>query len=87
MAAAPVVVAAPPIASGGIAPTGGRGGGSTSFGIRGGFVGAGIGGGVITEMIGADTIQYRDDTATRMSITVNQASVTGLEIIVRSPAR
>jgi hypothetical protein len=83
--AAPLVLSGPPIASGGIAKAGG--GSSTSFGISGGFVGGTIGGGVITETTGATTIEYRDDTATRMSITVNQASVTGLEVIVRSPAR
>ena len=71
--------------SGGIAQAGG--GGFTSFGISGGFVGGTAGGGVITETSGATTTQYREDTATRLSITVNQASVTGLEIVVRSPAR
>jgi hypothetical protein len=51
------------------------------------FVGGTIGGGVITETSSGTTIQYRDDTATRVSITITQASVTGLEVVVRSPPR
>ena len=84
VAIAPLVLAGPPIAVGGM---GGGAGGATAFGISGGFVGGTIGGGVMTETNGATTFQYTDDTATRLPITINQASVTGLEVVVRSRAR
>jgi hypothetical protein len=41
----------------------------------------------MTETSNGTTIQYRDDTATRVPVTVNQANVSGLEVVVRPPAR
>jgi hypothetical protein len=85
LAEAPVLISGSPDATGGVAATGG--GGFTSFGVSSGWVGGTISAGVITETGNGATIQYRDDTATRVPITINQANVTGLEVIVRSPLR
>jgi hypothetical protein len=51
------------------------------------LVGGSISGGVTTEITDGTTTEYRDDTGTRMPVTVNQANVSGLEIIVRRLAR
>jgi hypothetical protein len=43
-------------------------------------------GGVMTETSSSGaTVQYRDDMATRLSIAINQAGVSGLEVVVRTP--
>ena len=44
-------------------------------------------GGVATESTNGVTSEYRDDNATCLPITLNEASVTGLEIVARRPAR
>jgi len=84
LAVAPVVLsrAAPP-------PSGpAQSGGALSFGVSGGFVSGSVGGGLTTET-GPDgtTVHYADDTATRVPVTVNDANVSGLEVVVRPPAR
>ena len=86
LAAAPVVIASPPNRVG--VPPAGGGSRTTWVGATTGVVGGTVGGGVITETSSSGrTIQYRDDTATRVPITVNQANVSGLEVIVRPPPR
>ena len=85
VAAAPVVLAAPPNSAVGGGATGG--GSFASFGATSGFAGGLVGGGVITEMSGGTMIQYHDDAATEVPIVIDQASVTGLEVVVRAPAR
>jgi len=37
----------------------------------------------MTETFNDTTVQYRDDRATRAPITVNEANVSGLQMIVR----
>ena len=59
----------------------------SSFSISGGVASRTSGGGVITETSNGTTIRYRDDTATRVPITVNEANVSGLEVTVRPRAR
>ena len=85
LAAAPLVMSGPTDGRGG--GVGAASGGFTWFGISGGAMGGAIGGGVTTETSNGTTIQYRDDTATRVPITVDEANLSGLEVIVRPPAR
>lgn len=59
------------------------GSGGLTVGLSGGIVGGSVGNGVMTETRDGTTVQYRDDTATRMPITVGYANVSGLEVIVR----
>lgn len=84
VAVAPVVLsrAAPP-------PSGpAQSGGTFSFGVSGGIVSGTVGGGLTTETRpDGTTVHYADDTATRVVVTVNDANVSGLEVVVRSPAR
>jgi hypothetical protein len=86
LAAAPVVISGP--ADGrrgsGVAVSGGS---FTSFGGGVSFARETSGGGVTTETSNGTTIQYRDDTATRVPIAVNQANLSGLEVIVKRPGR
>ena len=59
----------------------------TSGTVTGGVVsGFGVGG-VTTETVNGLTTQYRDDAGTRVVVTVNDASVAGVEVAVRAPAR
>ena len=60
----------------------GSGGMSFSSGI-GGSVGAGV----LTESNGGTTVEYRDDRATRVPVTIQDANVSGLEVVVRRPGR
>jgi hypothetical protein len=84
LAIAPVVISGPADGRAG----GANGGGSfTSFGWSGGVVGGSIGAGVMTETSNGITTQYRDDTATRVPITVSETNVGGLEVLVRPAAR
>jgi protocatechuate 3,4-dioxygenase beta subunit len=83
LAVAPVVISGP--ADGRRGTVGVTGGGSAAFAGR--LVGGSISGGVTTEITDGTTTEYRDDTGTRMPVTVNQANVSGLEIIVRRLAR
>jgi protocatechuate 3,4-dioxygenase beta subunit len=83
LAAAPVVISRPATAAGG----GIGANGVTWFGIGGGVNSGTVGAGVMTETSNGTTIQYRDDTATRVPIVVNQSNVSGVEVIVRRPAR
>ena len=46
-----------------------------------------VGNGVTTETRDGITVQFRDDTATRLSIAVGQSNVGGLEVIVRAPSQ
>ena len=63
-------------------------GGTFSFGVSGGSVSGTVGGGITTET-GPDgtTVHYTDDMATRVPVTVDDANVSGLEVVVRPPAR
>lgn len=83
LAVAPVVIAGPANAPRG--RTSARGGGAISFGSGGGSTGGANGGGVTTEMTNGTTIEYRDDTGTRVPVTVDHANVISLEVIVRPP--
>jgi protocatechuate 3,4-dioxygenase beta subunit len=85
LASAPVVISGPSNQRGVV--TGGSNGISTWSGVSGGVVTGMVGGGVTTETSNGTTIQYRDDTATRVPITINQANISGLEVIVRRPVR
>jgi hypothetical protein len=85
VAIAPVVISRP--TDRGPASGGNNGGSFTTFGFGSGGVGGMIGGGVTTETRNGTTIQYRDDMATRVPITVTAANVSGLEVIVRAAAR
>lgn len=87
LAVAPRVLATPTDRRGGANGEIGGSGSFTSLGISAGLVGGTIGGGVTTEMGNGTTVQYRDDTATRVPITVDQAHVSGLEVVVRRPPR
>jgi hypothetical protein len=78
LAIAPVVTSRAPQQSAGV--TGGSNG--SSFTFRGGMVGGTVGAGVSTEYADGVTTEYRDDNATRVPITINEASMTGLEIVV-----
>jgi hypothetical protein len=63
---------------------------STSFAsgtVSGGGVSGFVGGGVTMETVNGVTTQYRDDTGTRVAVMVNDASVAGVEVVVRAPAR
>jgi protocatechuate 3,4-dioxygenase beta subunit len=75
--AAPVVIAGPPDRGAGFSGAGG------SMGIVSGSTRGPSGTRVTTEIHGDVTIQYRDDTATRVEITVGNADITRLEVIVR----
>jgi hypothetical protein len=82
LAAAPVTISGPAHGRpGAVAVT--RGGFTSSLEL----IAEANAGGVITETRNGITIQYRDDTATRLPITVNDANVSGLDVIVRVPAR
>jgi protocatechuate 3,4-dioxygenase beta subunit len=59
----------------------------TSGTVTGGVVSGFVGGGVTTETLNGVTTQYRDDAGTRVAVTVNDASVAGVEVAVRRPAR
>ena len=85
LAIAPVVITGPAGGRGGGIAASGSGSSFTSF--SGGIVGGTTGGGVMTEMSNGITTEYRDDAATRVPIAVNDANVSGLEVIVRPAAR
>jgi G3E family GTPase len=55
--------------------------------VTGSVVSGFVGGGVTTETINGMTTQYRDDAGTRVAVTVNDASVAGVEVAVRRPPR
>jgi hypothetical protein len=84
LAIAPVALSTRDAAPGGT----GEAGVSTSFtsGTVTGIVSGFVGGGVTTETFNGVTTQYRDDAGTRVAVTVN-ASVAGVEVAVRHPAR
>jgi hypothetical protein len=86
LAIAPVVVSTRDAGRGGAAGAGM----STTFTsgtVTGGVVSGLVGGGVTTETVNGVTTQYRDDAGTRVAVTVNDASVSGVEVAVRSPAK
>ena len=72
-AIAPTVVARTPVPAGS---------GGITFGSAG-IVGGSIGGGVTTETRNGVTIEYRDDYGTRVPITIGDASVDDLAVVVR----
>jgi len=59
----------------------------TSGTVTGGVVSGFVGGGVTAETVNGVTTQYRDDAGTRVAVTVNDASVAGVDVVVRAPAR
>jgi hypothetical protein len=86
LAIAPALLSARDAGRGGAAGAGM----STSFTsgtVTGGVVSGSIGGGVTTETVNGVTTEYRDNTGTRVEVTVNDASVGGVEVVVRAPAR
>ena len=86
LAIAPVLLSTRDAGRGGAAGTGM----STSFTsgtVSGGAVSGFVGSGVTTETVNGVTTQYRDDAGTRVAVTVNEASVAGVEVAVRAPAR
>ena len=86
LAIAPVVLSTRD-AGGGAAAGAGTSMSFTSGSVTGGGVGGVIGGGVTTETVNGMTTQYRDDAGTRATVTVNDASVAGVALVVRAPAR
>ena len=86
LAIAPVILSTSDAGRGGA-----RGiGASTSFTsgvVAGGVMSGFIGGGVTTETANGVTTQYRDDAGTRVAVTVNDASVGGVEVVVRTAAK
>jgi hypothetical protein len=85
VAVAPEVISGPADASrgGGVA----AGGYSSWVGMSAGGANGTAGGGVTTHTSNGVAVQYRDDAATRVPITVDQANVSGVEVVVRTPAR
>jgi len=84
LAITPVVIASPQ-SRGRAAGAGGRG---FSFSSGSGVVGGTIGGGVLTETTSdGTTLEYRDDGATRVPVTIQDGNVSGLEVVVRRPGR
>jgi carboxypeptidase family protein len=78
LATAPVLLSTPDASRGGAAGAGT----STSFTsgtVTGGVVSEFVGGGVTTETVNGVTTRYRDDAGTRVAVTVNDASVAGVE--------
>jgi hypothetical protein len=63
------------------------GGMSTSGTVTGGVVSGFVGGGVTTETVNGVTTQYRDDTGTRVAVTVNDASLAGVGVVVPASAK
>jgi hypothetical protein len=59
----------------------------TSFGFSSGGANGSPSGPVFTETKDGTTIQYHDNNAARVPITVNHAHVSGLEIVIRTAAR
>ena len=41
----------------------------------------------MTESINGTTVQFRDDAGTQVPVVINESSVTGLQVVVRSPSR
>lgn len=80
------LVVAPPILLAG--PPSGLSGGGQAIAVAGGVQSGSNGLQVLTESRGdGTTIQYRDETATTLRITVEHASVSGLEVTVQRPQR
>ena len=72
---------APPIVIAQDTSAGGNGVG-TPKGISSGIVGGFIGGGITTETRSGVTTQWRDDRATRVPVTLVDADVSGLDVII-----
>jgi hypothetical protein len=63
------------------------GGAAGSGGVTFSGVSGSMGGGVLTESNDGRTVEYRDDRATRVPVTIQDANVSGLEVVVRRPGR
>jgi protocatechuate 3,4-dioxygenase beta subunit len=97
LAIAPVVISGPRAQAGAIArgrdavEAGGGFGASVEriYEVSSGVVGGTAAGGGFMRETSSDgtTVEYRDDTATRVPLTINDANVSGLEVIVRAPTR
>ena len=85
LAIAPVLLSTG-AASGGAAGTG-MSMSFTSGTVTGGMASGFVGGGVTTETVNGITTQYRDDAGTRLTVTVNDASLEGVAVVVRTSAR
>jgi hypothetical protein len=90
LAIAPVLLSTRDAGRGSAAGTGSSmsfsSGTATGSVVSGGISGF-VGGGVTTETINGVTSQYRDDAGTRVPVTVNDASLTGVEVVVRRSPR
>ncbi len=81
------LIAVPPLVTAS-EPRGATGAGSGFASFSSGSVGAGSTGGVVmTESINGTTVQFRDDAGTQVPVVINESSVTGLQVVVRSPSR
>jgi len=87
LAIAPVVLPTRDASGGAAAGTGTTSMSFRSDTVTGGVVGGVIGGAVTTETVNGMTTQYRDDAGTRVTVTVNDASVAGVAMVVRAAAR
>jgi protocatechuate 3,4-dioxygenase beta subunit len=82
------LLAIAPVAISGAQKRWSAGGGAGSGGMTvSSGVGGSMGGGVLTESNGGTTVEYRDDRATRVPVTIQDANVGGLEVVVRRPGR
>lgn len=91
VAVAPVLISKVPDRNAGSGGSGGitsfgTGSASASF-IMSGSGSIGAGGGITMETRNGTTIEYRDDTATRMPIAISDADVGDLAVVVRPPSR
>jgi Carboxypeptidase regulatory-like domain len=83
LAIAPVLLSTRDAGRGRAAGAGMSTSGTVTGGVNSGFVG----GGVTTETVNGVTTQYRDDAGTRVAVTVNDASLVGVGVVVRASAR
>jgi protocatechuate 3,4-dioxygenase beta subunit len=84
------LVAIPPRVTAAPAAAGAHGGAHGSGGYMafvGNVVSGSVGPGLITETRDGVTVEYREDTGTRVPVVISAANVSGLEVIVRLPAR
>jgi hypothetical protein len=92
----PIVIATTPERSGGGSiggatswstfSTGSTGSTGVNSGLSAGITAGGVGGMVTTESRNGTTVQYRGDTGTQAPVVINDASVTGIQLVVRRPA-
>jgi hypothetical protein len=81
------LLAEPPIVISRPDTRGSGGGGGVQFGFSAGMVSGTVSGGMSTETRNGITTQWREDMATRLSVTIADSDPQALEIVVRSPER